>query len=336
MSAITTVAVTGASGFVGRAVVDELLARGYAVKALVRDAAKAANVLPKDEDLRLVPGDAADASAVNALLDGCQAAVHLVGIIREVRESGRLPQSFRRCHVDATRAVVEGCKAAGVPRLVHMSAIGVAPDAKAEYHTTKYEAEQIVRRSGLDWTVMRPGVIHGKDGELVKQLRELARGDSPPWFFMPYFVRIDEPEEGVFLPRLVLTAAKLAPVLVQDVAAVFAEAIARPQTIGEVYNVVGPEVLDWREFTEALRDGLPGTDKGLPTLPVPGAHAALIAQVAKVLGVGGLLPFDAGQAQMATLDSDADLDKLRAHLGVEPVGFKSALRAYAGQMPAFT
>jgi NADH dehydrogenase len=334
MSAITTIAVTGASGFVGRHVVDELLGRGYAVKALVRDTAKAASALPQDDDLRLVQGDAADRATLDKLVDGCQGIVHLVGIIREVRQTGRPPQTFQRCHVEATAALVQAAKAAGISRFLHMSAIGVAPDAKATYHTTKYEAEQTVRRSGLDWTVFRPGVIHGKDGELINQVRELARGDTPPYFFLPYFVRLEDPEEGVYLPRLVIEAAKLAPVAVEDVAAVFAEALARPQTIGEVYNVVGPEVVNWQQFMEILRDELPGTDKGLPTLPVPGAHAAIAARVANALGIGGLLPFDAGQALMAELDSDADLAKLTAHLGIVPRPFRASLRAYASEMPA--
>jgi NADH dehydrogenase len=229
---------------------------------------------------------------------------------------------------------VDAARAAGVSRFVHMSAIGVSPDSRAEYARTKWDGEQIVRRSGLDWTVFRPGVIQGPAGELVAQVREMASGDVAPFFFLPFFARFEDHEEGVLLPRLTLEPAKLAPVSVVDVATAFAEALARPQTVGEVYNLSGPEVLNWRQFMEFMRDTLPGTDKGITVLPVPSTHAAVIATGAKYLGLAGLLPFDAGQAHMAGQDSDADLDKVRAHLGLEPRGFREDVRRWAGQMPA--
>ncbi|MCU0689428.1 MAG: NAD(P)H-binding protein [Phycisphaerales bacterium] len=335
MTPISTVAVTGATGFVGRAVVKELLDRGYAVRALVRSEDKAQAVLPMaGTRLSILPGDLTDAASLGRWAQGAQAIVHLIGIIREVREPGRPAQTFQSVHVDGTKAVLRAAKDAGIDRFVHMSAVGVAPDGPAEYVRTKYDAEQYVRRSGLDWTVFRPGVIHGPDGELVAQIRELASGDVPPYFVLPYFIRLVDHEEGVLLPRISLEAAKVAPVFVQDVATVFAEALARPQTIGEVYNVTGPEVLDWQSFMETMRDELPGTDKGLPTIPVPGSHAGIAAMIAKKIGLGALLPFDEGQARMAQLDSDADLSKLRAHFGIEPRPFRESLRAYAPTLPA--
>lgn len=335
MTPVSTVAVTGATGFVGRAVVKELLARGYAVRALVRDEAKAQAVLPSDAGLSTVPGDVTSQSDLTRLLTGCQAVIHLVGIIREVRRAGKPAATFQGMHVGATSAVINAARSAGIDRFLHMSAIGVAPDGQAEYSRTKFDGEMLVRHSGLAWTVFRPGLIHGPEGELVQTIGKLASSGTPPFFVLPYFVRLVDHEEGVHLPRLTLEPAILAPVYVDDVATLFCEALSRPDTIGEVYNVAGPDPLNWREFTELLRDTLPGCDKSLPTIPVPGTHAAAIATVAKHTGLGSLLPFDAGQAQMATLDTDADLHKLRAHFGIEPRPFVATLRAYAGQMASF-
>lgn len=333
MSQISTVAVTGATGFVGRRVVAELVRRGYQVRALVRDADKAAGVLPPDKAVRTVVGDVLDRSSPQRLLEDVQAVVHLVGIIREVRQPGRPPQTFQRMHIDAASAMVDAATAAGVRRFVHMSAIGVAPDAKAEYATSKYEGEQVLRRSGLDWTIFRPSLIHGPDAEALVMMRSLAAGAQPPWFVVPYFTRFtDHPEEGVFFPRLTLDPAMLQPVHVDDVAAVFAEALSRPQTVHEIYNVVGSERLDWRQFMEACRDELPGADPSLTLVPVPSEHAAIMAKAARAFGMGGLLPFDEGQAWMAGRDADGDLYKLVAHLGVQPRPFRESLRAYAGQM----
>lgn len=335
MSTINTVAVTGGTGFVGRRVVAELLRRGYSVRALVRNTADAAGKLPPHKSLKLVQGDILDRNGPAKLLEGAQALVHLVGIIREKRQPGGRPQTFQGMHVEATRAVIEAARAAGVTRYVHMSAVGVSPDSKAEYARTKYEAEQLVRRSGLDWTILRPSLIHGPDGEFVLMARKLATGDTPPFFFIPYFARFTEhTEENVSLPRTTLDAASIAPVLVDDVATVFCEALSRPQTIGEVYNVAGPETLTWKQVMEHFRDTLPQTDPTLPVLPVPGTHGAVIAQAASAFGLGGLLPFDQGQALMGTVDTDAQIDKLRAHFGVEPAPFRAAVKRYAARVPA--
>ncbi|HZW05751.1 MAG TPA: NAD(P)H-binding protein, partial [Phycisphaerales bacterium] len=334
MSTINTVAVTGGTGFVGRRIVAELLRRGYGVRVLARDADEAADRLPASKSLKIIPGDILDRDAPARLVEGSQAVVHLIGIIREKRQPGRRPQTFQGMHVDATRAILQATGDAGVRRYVHMSALGVAPDSKAEYARTKYEAEQIVRRSGLDWTIFRPALIHGADGEFIAMVRKLATGDTPPFFFIPFFARFtDHAHENVWAPRLTLDPAEVAPVLVDDVATVFCEALSRPQTIGEVYNVAGSETLNWRQLMEHLRDHLPQTDHGLPALPVPSTHAAAIAKGAGALGLGGLLPFDEGQAHMGATDTTADLHKLRAHFGIEPVPFRAAVDTYAHAVP---
>jgi NADH dehydrogenase len=334
MSTINTVAVTGGTGFVGRRIVAELLRRGYSVRVLARDVAEAQTRLPGSKSLKLVEGDILDREAPARLVEGAQAVIHLVGIIREKRQPGRRPQTFQGMHVDATRAILQAAGEAGIRRYVHMSALGVAPDSKAEYARTKYEAEQIVRRSGLDWTVFRPSLIHGPDGEFIAMVRKLATGDAPPFFFIPFFARFtDHAHENVWAPRLTLDPADVAPVFVDDVAAVFCEALSRPQAVGEVYNLVGSETLDWRRAMEFLRDTLPQTDHGLPVLPIPAEHGAMIAKAATAFGLGGLLPFDEGQAHMGATDSTADLHKLRAHFGIEPAPFRAAVEHYAANVP---
>lgn len=333
MSTINTVAVTGGTGFVGRRVVAELLRRGYTVRALVRDEGEAAEKLPSSKALKFVEGDVLDRGAPAKLVEGAQAVVHLIGIIREKRESGRRPQTFQGMHVEATKAVLQAAGEAGIERYIHMSAMGVAPDSKAEYARTKYEAEQIVRRSGLDWTIFRPSLIHGHDGEFIQMARTLATGDKPPFFFIPFFARFtDHAYENVWAPRMTLDPALVAPVLVDDVATVFCEALSRPQTVGEVYNLAGSETLNWKQLMEHLRDHLPQTDHGLPVLPIPAEHGALIAKGATAVGLGGLLPFDAGQAYMGATDTNAELDKLRAHFGIEPAPFRAAVDSYASRV----
>jgi len=350
-----TVAVTDASGFVGRSVVGEMIARGWRVRGLARDLhdvkeldrrvreiaseVGAARALPGGGQVDWFAGDVCDAGALDQLCRGADSVVHLVGIIREARGDeggagaggGGRPQTFERMHIRATEAAIEAGKRASVKRYVHMSALGVGAEGRAAYQKTKWAAEQAVRRSGLDWTIFRPALIHGQDSEFVAMLAELASGEKPPFFFIPYFVRAEE-DRRVPMRFGDWTPAKVQPVAVEDVAYAFAESLVRDESIGEVYNLAGSEVLDWRTLSETIRDVVPGTNKKMGTWFVPGEHAAAAARVAKSLGLGGLLPFDEGQALMAIEDSVADCSKAEADLGFTPRDFTGTLARYAGSI----
>lgn len=347
MTQSMTVAVTGASGFVGRSVVGEMLARGWRVRGLARSlksvgeldrrareiAAEVAKArgLPGGGQVDWFAGDVCDAGALDQLCKGAGAVVHLVGIIREVRGGSGLPQTFERMHVRATHAAIDAAKRAGIRRYVQMSALGVGAEGRSQYQKTKWAAEQAVRRSGLDWTIFRPSLIHGQDSEFVAMLTEIASGEKPPYLFIPYFVRAEE-DRRVPMRFGDWEPAKVQPVAVEDVAYAFAESLVRPESIGEVYNLTGSEVLDWRTLSETIRDVVPGTNKKIGTWYVPGEHAAMAAKVAAAVGLGGFLPFDEGQALMAIEDSAADWTKAKNELGFQPRGFTESLREYGGKV----
>lgn len=322
-----TVAVTGATGFVGRYLVRELLRRGHTVRAMGRSRDKARAVLPRDARLTFLEGDALSRKDLGELLQGAGAMVNLLGIIRE---SGG-GQTFQRVHVDAVREATEACRAAGVARFLHMSSLAADPEGKGGYQKSKWEGERIVRRSGLAWTIFRPSIIHGPDGEFIQMVKGMCSGQEPPYYFLPYFSR-RRLDMSVPFGRVVWDSPRVQPVAVEDVAAAFSEALRRPEAIGEVYTLGGPDVLDWPEMLTFLRDTLPGCNRKMSPWHIPGTHAANIARVAKALGLGGLLPFDAGTALMAMEDSVADLAKARTHLGFAPRPFRPTVASYAAQV----
>lgn len=327
---IKTVAVTGATGFVGRSIVAELVRRGFGVRALVRDRKKAAEALPRASagaPISLVEGDIHDGASPAELLEGVQACIHLIGIIREQRGG----VTFHRMHVAATRVIVEACQAAGIKRYLHMSALGVSDQGICEYQTTKWEAEQIVRRSGLDWTIFRPGLIHGAGSEFVQMAVQWVKGEAPPWFFLPYFTRGSE-EKGVPLGGVSRVIPVVQPVAVEDVASAYASALERPDAVGETFNLVGSERISWPELLNEVRDRVHGANENLSAWGVPSELAAMKATAAQFLGLGGLLPFDRGMALMGGQDGVAEAQKAKELLDLHARPFRASFRQYADSL----
>jgi len=157
--------VTGGTGFVGRAVVQALGAEGYAVRCLVRRGS--------ERDLRglgaieRVEGDVMARQSLDEGMAGCNAVIHLVGIIREHPASG---VTFERVHTQGTINVLEAAATVGARRYVHMSALGTRVGAHSRYHRTKWAAEEAVRASPIPWTIFRPSIIYGRGDGFVSML----------------------------------------------------------------------------------------------------------------------------------------------------------------------
>lgn len=316
-----TVAVTGATGFVGRHVVRELAGRGWRVRGLTRSAEKSDRVLPAG--VEVVEGDVTDRLVVDRLLSGADAVIHLVGIIRE-RPGG---QTFHRMHVQATRTIVEATLDAGIRRYLHMSAFGVSDEGRCAYLRTKWEAETVVRRSRLDWTIFRPGLIHGPGGEFTELIMGWARGKGP-MSMMPFFKRAVVEEEVPFgMTRY--EEPTVAPVFVEDVAACFADALRDERTIGEVYHLTGSEALPMRRMYSIVRESTPGAAETVRIVAIPADMAAQGARMATLLGLGQLLPFDAGMAIMGGEDAFGCSTKAERAFGRTLRPFTETFRSYA-------
>lgn len=314
-----TVAVTGATGFVGRHIVNALLDRGYRVRALARDRSKAVRAIPTDR-IELILGGIFDAEAMRDLTDGADALIHLIGIRREAPGGA----TFERMHVDATSAVIGAAKNAGVRRLLHMSALGVRPEAVAEYHRSKYEAECRVRDSGLDWTIFRPSVILGPDGEFMEMARGWVRGEAMPRRFLPYFRKPPRRVQGQIICDET-DSASLQPIDVTDVSSAFVAALERDSAIGEVYPLGGPEAMTWPDLLVSIRDATPGAKPEIKPRGVPVGLARVAATFFGWLGLGRLLPFGSEEPIMATEENTCSLAKARSQLALTFTPFQTTL-----------
>ena len=221
--------------------------------------------------------------------------------------------------VDGALTLLQACEQAGVGRFVQISATGVGPEGPTEYQTSKYEAEVMIRASGMDWTILRPGLIHGVGSEFIEMASAWSRAKAVPFVMLPYFTRFAEGKV------LTTEAAQMEPVHVEDVAGAVASSIERDGSIGEVYLLTGPERLDWPTMLQTIRDAVPGGKPWLPPVGVPGKIAAMKAKGAAIIGLRDALPFDEGMALMGSEDSVADPTKAREHLGFAPRAFSASL-----------
>ncbi len=302
--------VTGGSGFVGSAIVEELLSRNYAVNALVNRR----KLQIDDAGVHSVTGSLFDAQALDSGLRGCDAVIHLVGIIMEKPRKGI---TFERIHFEGTKAVADAAVRNGVRRYLQMSALGTRPNGRSEYHKTKFRAEQYVRESGLDWTIMRPSMIHGPRGEFMRMVAKWARHKAPPFVAMPYF------GAGLFGGK---GAGMLQPVYVKDLARAFVDCLENPKTIGEVYPVGGSEQLSWPELHRKSAEAIVGARRAVLAVPV------WAAKFYAAIGIAPLLGFNRDQIIMSQEENTCDNRKFEDDFGWKPRGFTESLRLYAGQM----
>lgn len=322
------VAVAGATGFVGSPIVRTLLAEGAKVRALVRDPAKARQALSGagSDQLVLVPGTLDEPTALGNLCAGAHAVVNAVGILREVGT-----QTFERIHVKGTQNLVNAASAAKVQHFVQVSALGVKPDGIAEYQRSKWEGEQLVRRSGMEWTIIRPGFIHGVGSEGIETFLDLMSGETPPYFFIPYFQRWDLDDSMPLGPATAIDPM-IQPVHVDDVAMAVARALERETARGEIYNLLGSETLSWPDMLRFIRNTAPGASENLQPFGIPAPIGAGLAFIAKFFRAGQALPYDFGMAMMGGEDSVGELDKVRHELGISPRAFRASFQTYAPQL----
>jgi uncharacterized protein YbjT (DUF2867 family) len=238
------VAITGGTGFVGRHVAARLAAGGHEVVIVARGVdARDRRVDQLDRRERTtgarttgpqtvaeLPGvtvaeaSVLDRPALERAFAGCLAVIHCAGINRELGD-----QTYERVHIQGTHAVVQAARAMGVQRLAMLSFLRARPACGSGYHDSKWRAEEIVRGSGLDWTVIKAGVIYGRGDHMLDHL-------SRAFHTLPVFGLVGVRDRS------------MRPVAVEDVARVLAEVALRDdRLIHRTVAVLGPEEMTLRE-----------------------------------------------------------------------------------------
>jgi NADH dehydrogenase len=231
-------------------------------------------------------------------MQGCDAVIHLVGIIIE-----KGTNTFERVHHLGTRNVVEAARRAGVKRLIHMSALGVRADGMAAYQTTKWRGEEEVRSSGIPFCILRPSLIFGPGDGFVTQMIQTMR--SAP-LFRPV------PGSG---------SAKFRPIFIDDVTACFTRALTAEAATNQTVELGGGDELTLNQvLAEIARCA--GVRKPAVHIPMPlmFAGAFLLQSVLKNP------PVTVDQLRMLGEGSTCDIGSMVRILGVRPRGFSGCGR----------
>jgi NADH dehydrogenase len=307
---MSTILVTGASGFVGRHLVPSLLTAGHRVVAMVRTPTAGEMVLgalpaARRADVEIRIGDVTRPETLAPAMAGVDAVVHLVAIPRDFNGGADL----RLVNTEGTRAVVAAMKQAGVRRLVHMGAMGVVDDPKLHYASSKAKAEAIVFDSALGWTILKPSLQFGEGDGFFNIIAGLVR-------ISPGVVPV--PGDG---------SARFQPIHVDDVAAVVVRAIDDPTSIGGTFELGGPRYWTYREIT---REVVRAMGKRRAILPMPVALIRLVAGTAERVHIP--FPVATDQLRQLKLDNIGPLDLIPSRFGFEPRPMEGSL-GYLKQSP---
>lgn len=295
------VTVFGASGFLGRHLVQRLARQGYRIRAAVRQPGTAHFLRPMGETGQIQPIQAnirSDAS-VRRLVEGAEAVINLVGILHE---RGR--QSFEALHVDGPARIAAHAQASGVKRLVHVSALGADPHAPSAYARSKAAGEAALRERFADAIILRPSILFGPEDRFFNRFAAMAR-ISP------------------VLPLIGGGHTRLQPLFVGDAAEAARRALERPDAPGRLYELGGPRSYTLREILDLV---LQVTERRRLLLPVPFWAARMLGQTLSLLPNPPLT-----EEEVRLLERDnvvaPDAADIRS-LGIEPVAAEVILPTY--------
>jgi uncharacterized protein YbjT (DUF2867 family) len=296
------VTVFGGSGFVGGQVVRALAKAGYRVRVAVRNPnlGYRMRMLGDVGQIEVVQANVRNAPSVARALDGAEAAVNLVGVMWE---TGR--QKFQTLHVMGARTIAEQAKAAGVKRLVQISAVGADVDSASRYLRTKALGEAAVREAFPGAVVIRPSVVFGADDKFFNKFGQMA----------------------ALFPALPLIGGgetKFQPVFVGDVAQVVAKAVTQPAAEGLTYELGGPAVYSFKELLEMI---LRETGRSRLLAPLPWFAAGLIGKLCDLSPIAPPLTSDQVESLKTDNVADKGLPGL-AEAGVVPTTVESVVPSY--------
>jgi len=294
--------ITGATGYVGRHLVSRLVAQGERPRCLVRDVKRAASILPANK-VELVQGATTQPATLDLALQDVETVVHTAFLTAEKKESPT--DHYEETNVGGTSNLILAAKAAGVRRIVELSGLGTKPDKPGSYMQGRYLSEKMLMESGLNWTIIRPSVLFGKDASFIKGLVDLIHA-SP------------------VLPLIGGGTMMFQPIYVEDVVTVIVKILEDPaQTNGKIYTIGGPEYYSFTQiFNEILKVLHAKRLKVYAPTPLVAIGAAVMELVLPKP------PLTKAAMALFSFNNITDLNSIERDFGFQPTSLHKYLEAH--------
>ncbi len=282
----------------GQHVVRRLLQDGHTTRLLVRKGSFDKIPGTMRDAVEVVHGDIFDGDSLGDGMEGCEAVVNLIGIIRAFPKKG---VTFESLHYEATKQLAVEARKRGIRRFLQMSALGVDWDEKTDYFRTKWKADQFLIDHEFEYTIFRPSVIFGKGDGFLTTLTGLIR--SSPLLIIP--------GNGLY---------PLQPVYVGDVARFFSSALTEEKALRKIFTVTGSKVYLYKDILRIIARCM---GKRRPLLHVP---LGLIIPFVIFLERFPSFPLTYDQLYMLTKGSEGNNEDLLDLFGGELKSFEEYLR----------
>ena len=291
------VAVAGGTGFIGKVILQKLVKAGHHVKALIRPGSLLKINKISGTESRYVYYDSP--TQMVKTVEDCQAIINLVGIISQTKDN-----TFDFAHHLIPMTLVKAVQDVGIKRFIQMSALGVDGGPNIEYFETKRLGENVVKASGLDWTVFRPSMVFGPGDHSVSMIAKLIK-------LAPMFPVVGD---GKY---------EMMPVHVENVADSFVKALDKPETFGKTYDIPGPDKYTFDQLLDLIGQAI--GKKSVAKMHLP---AGLIILKARIIGAifGG--PLSADLIKMLTAGSVSSDDSFYKTFDIKPITFPEGIREY--------
>jgi NADH dehydrogenase len=291
--------ITGSTGYIGQHLVRRLIAQGERPRCLVRDPQKAAHLFPGDQ-IEVVQGDTTQPATLAEAVKGVETIVHTGFMTADRKESPG--NHYEATNVAGTTNLVKAAETAGVRRVIEVSGLGTKPDKPGSYMQGRYLAEKVLKESKLDWTIIQPSVLFGKNAPFMKGLTDLIQS-SP------------------IVPLIGGGKVMFQPISVDDVVSVILWVLAKPErSRQQTFTIGGPDYYSFTQIIDALMHAMHKTRLKAPApRPLVGVGAAVMEAVLPKP------PLTKAALTLFAFDNTTDLNSVEREFGFAPQSFQHFL-----------
>jgi uncharacterized protein YbjT (DUF2867 family) len=294
--------ITGATGYIGCHLVARVVAQGEQPRCLVRELNRAKRILPADK-VELVQGATTSPASLDAAVPGVDTIVHAAFLTADRKQS--TGNEYEKTNVQGTANLIQAAKKGGVKRVIEIGGLGTRPDKPGSYMQGRYLAEKMLKESGLDWTIIQPSVLFGKNAPFIKGLVDLIR-TSP------------------VVPLIGGGKIMFQPIYVEDVVTVIIKVLENPvSTANKTYTIGGPAYYSFTQIIDAL---LQATHKQRIKVPAPTSLVGIGAAVMEA--VLPKPPLTKAAMGLFTFDNITDLHSVERDFGFTPLSFTTYLKEH--------